>query len=108
LKGSLEHELGGELRAGALSSGAVEAGAGPTREQEWDPGKHLTFFFLGSFVVYRHLLLPIVELHCSSTKKATAATPSPSSSSLCCKKNKKRRRRQRLLFLFFLLHCAIA
>jgi hypothetical protein len=104
----LEQELGArELAArawkGASSNRAVEAGAGPKREQEWDPGKHLSFFFLFLSL----FLLPVVELRSSSTKKATPKTPSPSSS-LCCQKKKEATAATLLLpsFFVFFMCCA--
>jgi hypothetical protein len=64
----LEQELGArELAArawkGASSSRAVEAGAGPTWEQERDPGKHLTFFLLVSFIVSSSCCGAALQLH---------------------------------------------
>jgi len=56
-------ELGGELGAGAWSSRAIEAGAGPTREQERDPGKHLTFLLLVSFLVSSSCCGVALQLH---------------------------------------------
>jgi hypothetical protein len=46
---------------GSLEQRAWSKGAGPTRELEWDPGKHLTFFSLVYFVCL------FVELLCSAT-----------------------------------------
>ncbi len=49
---SNETELGAGAWRGASNNRAVEASAGPTREQERDPSKHLTFFFSCFFCLF--------------------------------------------------------